>query len=476
MERHKGLNKIELASLEEYIEKTLDDQRVVGASVGIVHDQELIWAKGFGYSDVKNRVRPDGRTLYRIDSNTKPFTGLAIMQLRDAGLLDLNQSLASFIPEIELAEIRYGSLKDITLRRLLTHRSGIVGEAPGNWAETGIGPTADEILSRLSEVGVVIPPDSQHKYSNLAFMLLGQVVERLSGNLYSEYIEQNIFRPLGLTGSTFDPDESQFPRAVQYFGPSSNQEAIPIRLIHNGRRPAGGIFSNIEDMAKWISLQFRTVGSDSTKPGVLSAATIEEMHQVQYMEPDWQSGQCLPWRAVRNGEHVYLGHGGGNAGSLSQTYFHKPTKIGVIVLTNSDAHTAHQGIAIQSMSQSVKAFQSVSAALSNKEPIQGPPPAKLESLIGEYAGNRPNTGVQIAWVEESLTVLPLGEDVPNRIVTSSGVTYPAHLEPTADPLVFTIKEGRMAGETLKFITGDEEHPPWILLQTGAIFRKAKAKK
>ena len=148
----------------------------------------------------------------------------------------------------------------------------------------------------------------------------------------------------------------------------------------------------------------------------------------------------------------------------------------MIVLTNSDAHTAHQAIAIQSMSQSVKAFQSVLAVLCDKELTQGPPPPKLESLIGEYLGNRPNTGLQIAWVEESLTVLPLGEEVPNRIVTSSGVTYPAHLEPTADPLVFTIKEGRMAGEALKFITSDEQHPIWILLQTGAIFRKVQAKK
>ena len=149
---------------------------------------------------------------------------------------------------------------------------------------------------------------------------------------------------------------------------------------------------------------------------------------------------------------------------------------GVIVLTNSDAHTAHQLIAIQCMDRLVKACESMSAALLDKKAPQLPPPLMSEPFLGEYVGNRPNAGVQIAWVEESLTALPLGEDVPNRIVTSSGVTYPTHLNPTVDPLVFIIKEGRMAGETLQFITDDEGRLPRILLQTGAIFRKVHAKK
>lgn len=477
MDSAKGWFSVELPSLKEFIQATLDEQKVVGAAIGVVHDQTVIWSEGFGSADLDKYGSPNAETLFRIDSNTKPFTGVGIMRLRDEGLLDLNQPLAAFVPETELLEIRYGSIKDLTLRRLLTHRSGIVGEAPGSWAETGVGPTTAEILSRLDEAGVVIPPDSQHKYSNLAFMLLGNVIERLSGISYSDYVSQNIFQPLGMTGSTFDPDNSNLPRAVQYFGATGDQDPTPVRLVHNGRRPAGGIFSNVDDMAKWIAFQFQTEDGDATQSDVLASGSIEEMHQIQYMESDWQSGQCLPWRALRHGDHVFLGHGGGNPGSLSQTYFHKPTKIGVVVLTNSDAHTAHQLIAVEVMDRLVRAREQHAALLLDDQVNQVPPPPELNFILGEYVGNRPtalgyaNSGIHITWLDGSLVALTLGEEIPVRIMANSGVTYPAHLDPTADPLAFIIREGRLAGEKLTFIPGDGTAVPSIVLQTGAVFRK-----
>ncbi len=122
--------------LEREIEQKLYEERVVGASFGLVYDQDLVWTLNYGLARWETGQPPDSDTLFRIDSNTKTFTGTAILQLRDEGKLDLGDPLVEYIPEFEGALVRHGSVRDVTLRRMLTHRAGLNGEAVGAWSET----------------------------------------------------------------------------------------------------------------------------------------------------------------------------------------------------------------------------------------------------------------------------------------------------------------------------------------------------
>lgn len=266
--------------LERHIEQVVADQRVVGLSIGIVRDQQLAWTAGFGHADFEDQRPPDARTLFRFDSNTKPVTGMAIMQLRDEGQLTLEDRLVDYIPEFAGVQQIAGTVADVTLRRLLTHRSGLSGEVPGTWHTTGIGPTIQEVLAGIGTCGIVIPPDSQHKYCNLGFVLLGEVVSRLSGRPYADYVRETILEPLNMLDSTFDPDSSEIRRVTQHaWSPTNSRPGAARDLVFNDRLAAGGLHSTVQDMAKWISLQFRRDRS-SQRGGaqILSGTSLREMH------------------------------------------------------------------------------------------------------------------------------------------------------------------------------------------------------
>jgi len=440
--------------LERYVQQTMADQRVVGLAIGVVRDQEIAWSAGFGHADFDDGRAPDTRTLFRFDSNTKPVTALAIMQLRDEGLLNLDDRLVEYVPEFAGVQQIEGRVEHVTLRRLLTHRSGLSGEVPGSWHATGVGPTIEEVLERIGECGLVIPPDTQHKYCNLGFVLLGEVVTRLSGRAYADYVRESIFEPLGMHGTTFDPEVGEHRRVTQYAWSTTSSRPAPARdLVFNGRKPAGGMHSTVEDMSNWIALQFRRdFGLERSGAQVLKGSSLREMHRLQYSDDDWHEGWCVGFSAVRRGDHVYLGHGGGNPGSLSRTAFHLASKTGVIVATNSDGHTAQGEIALGVLDRIVEAEEKLPAPL---PPPPTPPAAWALRFIGSYASSAGETGYggprRVAWLDDGLVLLGPGVDLPRTIVTTGGAAMPCHLDPTDDPLVLRARDGRLAGELLVFV-------------------------
>ena len=119
-----------LTGITERIDQITFDQRLPGLAVGIVRDQEFVWSAGFGYSDMETKCRPDKDTISRVASITKTFTATAIMQLRDDGLLTLDDSLVEHLPEFSAVNPRAGTVEGVTIRRMLAHRSGLVTESP----------------------------------------------------------------------------------------------------------------------------------------------------------------------------------------------------------------------------------------------------------------------------------------------------------------------------------------------------------
>lgn len=424
--------------LTERLEKVVQTQRMPGLAVGVVLDQKLAWFRGFGFADVAAKRVPDEHTLFRVASITKTLTAGCILHLRDAGKLTLDDPLMRFLPEYKAVKPRAGSVEGVTLRRLMCHHAGIESEAPLPCWEALEFPKRDELLKSFPQMEVVIPQDSAFKYSNLAYGLLGEVIARVSGRPYFDFLKSTLLAPMGMDSSVFELDaESRRKFAVGYMPSlySEGWEPAPnIRL--NAIGPCGQLHSSPHDLARWISLQFRT--GEGTK--VLCGQTLEEMHRPQFIEPDWSVAYCLGWRAVRSGNRVYHGHGGGIHGFASQISFSKPHRVGAICLTNVWPHPGVLPLTTEILDTLIDSIEAQPAA----KPSASEMPEAFRPLLGTYVA-RPGVPLCVVWRQGELR---FEKSAINDYLLHVPATLKA--EPESGPLHFRVAKGRGAGERVHF--------------------------
>ncbi len=428
-----------IPKLTDRVHQVMAQQGVPGVSMGIVRANELLWSGGFGYADLASSRPMDADTMFGVASITKTFTATAIMQLRDKDRLSLDDQVARYIPEVRKVRCRFGTLKDLTLRRLMTHRTGLVGEAPsGHWTNMTF-PSRAEILAMLPKVEVLFETDATFKYNNLAFVLLGEVVARVSRRSYREYIRRQILEPLGMESSGFEVENLR--NAIGYM-PERYQDAPEIAPdpSTNGYIAAAGLRSCVSDLAKWISLQFQTGTDERSGAQILSGNSLREMHRISFVEPTWLAGYALPWMASRIGENIYMHHGGSVPGFLSMVAFNKPHRLGVVVLTNKQGNVASSTIALEALEMLVGEVKKEVVP-----PSHAPAPENLKPLLGRYSG-MPAFGTifHIEWRGGGL-----------RLATPPSDPFMMPLPPVAmvatdKPNVFITTEGRLAGEPLIF--------------------------
>jgi CubicO group peptidase (beta-lactamase class C family) len=202
--------------LEAWIEAQMVYRGQPGLSIGIVHDQELVWAQGFGLADREKKIPATPKTIYRMASNTKMFTAMAILQLRDEGKLQLDDPVAKHLPWFQIRN-RHPDAPVITIRHLLTHTSGLPREAPfPYWTDLKF-PSRQQVIDALPGQETVFATETQWKYSNLALALAGEIVSAASGVDYATYIGRNILGPLGMTStSVILPEEHRSRLATGY--------------------------------------------------------------------------------------------------------------------------------------------------------------------------------------------------------------------------------------------------------------------
>ena len=169
--------------LEAWIQSQMAYRGLPAMSVGVVYDQELIWAKGFGFADVEKKIPATPATIYRMASVTKTFTATAIMQLRDAGRLNLDDPVVKHLPWFKIKS-PFGDAPAITIRHLLTHTSGLPREAAYPYFTDNKFPTLDQIKETLPNQEAVYAPETHWKYSNLGLALAGEIVAQASGEPY----------------------------------------------------------------------------------------------------------------------------------------------------------------------------------------------------------------------------------------------------------------------------------------------------
>jgi CubicO group peptidase (beta-lactamase class C family) len=408
------------------------ENRLPGAAVGIVHGAELVWSAGIGFADVAKRRPADPKTLYRVASITKTFTATAVMQLRDEGKLSLDDPAVRYLPELKKAASAFGPVETLTIRRLLSHESGLQSEPPDtDWSAVRYESEATSNLARAAEIATTVPPNSQWKYSNLGYQLLGELVGRVAGVPYETFLKTRIFRPLKMTATSFDPVPARLrPRRATGYEPRFLSDELDVApeaasVFH----AEGGLWSCVEDLARWLSCQLAEDGT------VLDKRTLAEMHKPRYLAAeDWSRAWAIGWYARRRDDVTWVMHSGGFYGFITNACFEPKEKVGAIALLNGIADAT--GLAMQLGAIAREAVQAAAPAIE--------PPAALPEgwrpLLGLYTVPHFGGIVRLEWRDGKLTLL---DD------TEPGWT--PTLAPTADPDVFTIEPGfRESGEKVRF--------------------------
>ena len=295
------------------------DKRYSSLAAAVWRDGELIWENAVGAADVDGGVAATADTQYRVGSITKTFTAVAIMQLRDAGKLDLEDTLDMHVE---------GAAYRPSIRRLLSHASGLQREThDDSWLTLRFAPP-DELLETLDRAEMVLPAGARFHYSNLAFALLGIVVERVSGMPYMDYVRERLFAPLDLTRMSFEPEP---PAAKGYVAqPFADGVWQTVEVETGAWASAGQMWGTVGDLCRWGA--FLADPDDA----ILAKKSAQEMRTVQVIDEHerWLSGYGLGLQLRRDGDRILAGHSGSMPGFIARLYFSPGEKVVAAALAN----------------------------------------------------------------------------------------------------------------------------------------------
>jgi D-alanyl-D-alanine carboxypeptidase len=257
-----------LIKLDIWLEGQRLKHDLPGLSVGVVHDQELIWSKGYGFADVTNKIPATDQTLYRIASITKTFTATAVMQLVEQGKLSLEDPVSKYLPWFTPKDA--DPTQPVRVWHLLTHTAGLQQNPPGTDWDKLESPDIAFVSSATRATPLSIPTQTRVIYSNYGFMVADELVAQLSGAPYTRYVEEKVLQPLGMTNSFFlDGTKTHSGLAVPYGRRLPGQaRGVEQQVKMNDLMAAGGLVTSVRDLARWASLQFNE--SDGFKGPVLS--------------------------------------------------------------------------------------------------------------------------------------------------------------------------------------------------------------
>ena len=283
-----------LASLESAIRDFRETQDIPGIVAGVV-DLDRSIVRSSGVAQIASGRPITERTIFRIASMTKSFTALAVLQLRDDGILRLDDAVSTYVPEIVRIDNRTSDSAPVTLRHLLSHLAGFVSDDA--WADRQLAMT-DSRFARLlrTELAAAMPPGLRFEYANIGYAILGLVVSRLSGARFQEFVETRLLAPLGMTATSFDPTARTGDVAVGYRSIDGcwSEE----RVEGDGAFAAiGGITTNAGDFARYTGFLLDAwPPRDDADDGPIRRATVRELG-VGWGPPvleEWQGRDGVP--------------------------------------------------------------------------------------------------------------------------------------------------------------------------------------
>ncbi|WP_166383714.1 serine hydrolase [Polaribacter sp. 11A2H] len=329
-------------NLDNLIENTLKTFDVPGISVGILKDGKIVYAKGHGVRSLTNKKDMNENTLVGIASNSKGFTCFALAMMVDAGKLNWDDKVRKYIPEFEMYDAWI--TQNITVRDLVTHRSGLdLGSGDLMFFPENNNFTTKDIINNVKHLKPSSKFRTDFKYNNNMFIVAGEVLKRVSGLNWDEFIETKIMNPVGMTSSK--ASYNRVTNRTNIIDAHTRADGKVIQIPHDWSEtanPAGGIVSNVKDMLTWANF---LMNNAVTKNGerLLSETQFHELWQLQTplkvsKNDSYNSnfrGYGLGWFLTDvKGGHKQVYHTGGLLGTVTQFTMIPDLDLAIIVLTN----------------------------------------------------------------------------------------------------------------------------------------------
>lgn len=339
----------EYKKFKAFYEGELKQNSIVGSSFVFLKDNKTLASDFYGMANLEKNQKVDENTIYHWASNTKPFTGIAILQLRDRGLLKLDDPAIKYLPELKAVHNPFGEMQDITIRQLMNHSAGFRNSTfpykKGKDWEPFEPTKYSQVEAMLPFTEILFKPGSRFSYSNLGIVFLGQIIERLTGDDYEVYVDKNILRPLEMYRSYFDatPYHLLKYRAHSYY-------------IENGKRTTGrfdadsgvtvsnsGLNSPLTDMIKYLNFLIGDESKREIYDTVLKRSALEEMFRQTIPAPldangnaGYTTGVGLSFFIDERGGEIFLGHGGDQNGFISYIEFNPKKRTASILVFNTN--------------------------------------------------------------------------------------------------------------------------------------------
>jgi len=418
--------------MEVWVDAERAYKEIPGIAMGFVYDQQLVWSQGFGYADPEQQTATTPQTIHSICSISKLFTSIGVMQQRDAGRLRLDDAVGDHLSWFNIRD-KYPDAPPVTIEGILTHSSGLPRESDyPYWSPPDFPfPTHEQIVDRLGQQEELYPSYTYFQYSNLGLTLAGEIVAEVSGETFDDYMRRHILDPLGMehTFTAIPVDEHGRRMAVGYTAGTRDgtRHRLPV-FEARGISPAAGFASNVEDLARFASWQFRVLFHDADE--LLARNTLKEMYRVHFIDPEWETHWGLGFATWRSGGKTFVGHGGSCPGYRSSLNIQPSGKTAAIVMANaSGVNTGN----FTGEAQAILA-PAVRAALDDDGEAEA-----LDADFEKYLGN--------------YSVLPWGGEV--AVLPWKGKLALLYL-PTDDPSDDIVKLKHIEGDTFQRVLDDGE--------------------
>lgn len=364
--------------LRSAIRHEVEQKKLPAFSISLVDGGKVVWAEGFGFQDASQKIPATADTVYRVGSVSKLFTVIAVMQLVEQGKLDLNAPVTKYLPDFK-PKNPYGV--PITLRQLMSHRSGLVRESPvGNYFDPE-EPTLEETVASLNSTSLVYKPETMTKYSNAALAVVGAVLEKELGTSHPERVRQTILDPLGMHESSFTITpriEEKLATGWMHTYDGRRFEAPKFLL---GTGPAGNMYSSVKDLAKFIVCLFN---EGKTPDGrIINPETLALMQRPIPGTNGKPERFGLGFHVEDLDGYKKIGHGGAVYGFSTQLEALPERKLGVAAVASLDVSNGTVGRLADYALRLMIAAQDGKPLPSYR--TTGPiPPERARELIGTY--------------------------------------------------------------------------------------------
>ena len=339
------------SEFKSFYESGLKQHGIVGSSLVVLDHNQIVFRDMYGYQNLESKQPIDENSTFHWASISKTFTGVAIMQLRDRGLLSLDDPIVKYVPEIAKAHDPYGPISAITIREAMSHSAGF-RDPTWPWRNQPWQPFEptewSQLVAMMPYTSVDFAPGSKFSYSNLAVVFLGEIIERLSGDAYAVYMEKNVLRPLGMEHAYYDRSPSTLLkyRSHSYQLEKGKLSELEFNFDTGITRSNGGLNAPIPDMIKYLNFLVGDPAHQAEYDAILKRSSLEEMWKPLLPVP---VSEDFPSRAgahdsvaasffVHEDRGVRLiGHMGWQNGFIGHLYLDPVRKKAYIVNYNTEA-------------------------------------------------------------------------------------------------------------------------------------------